>query len=614
MTDLAAQMAPQHTERRMEADTFTLRELFDRPVQFVVPEYQRKYVWNEDDQWEPLWDDIQTLAEQVLKAVETEHAAPHFMGAIVVMPRETLGSVSVLDVVDGQQRLVTLQLVLDAAHACVKRGTDVHRQLSALVINAGQDAGDSQYDLKAWPSEEDRNAFVHAMRDELSTDAHPDSQVAQAHTYFTDKIREWIAVGPESEAKKATALGNAIMASFQVVVIKLADTDDAQLIFETLNARGTPLGTFDLLKNFIQRAATQQGLRSTTIYNRHLKRLDGQWWDDMIGSGRMRKSHIDSFLYHWLMMETGATDTSSAKVFAAIRTHILDTRKGDVEAVAEELGRHADNYQRFHNGKAAPEFASFFRRWRIMRGDALTPLLLWLWDPDRKMTKKQRQRALHALESWLVRRLVCGLPTRSYGDICRELLDLLKGPRVRRSPDVIIVEYLRRQKFDASRWPTDGDVRNSFAARNKLTPRRRRMVLEAIECSFRGSQWRTKPAELNKRKGLTVEHVMPQDVHASGYTAPGIHAHGGNPDLIESFGNLTLLGSRLNSALRNESWLAKSDAYLNGDRDYKFALNRDLVSGGGSRKLNDWTDREIKRRAKRLADRAIGIWPSSRNI
>ena len=613
MTEMAAQMAPQHTERRMEADTFTLRELFDPPVQFAVPEYQRKYVWNEEDQWEPLWDDIQTLAEQVLKAAETERGMPHFMGSIVVMPRETLGSVSVLDVVDGQQRLVTLQLVLDAAHACVKRGTVVHRELSALVTNAGQDAGDSQYDLKAWPSEEDRDAFVHAMRDELSADAHPGSQVAQAHTYFTDKIREWIAVGSESEVKRATALGNAIMALFQVVVIKLADTDDAQLIFETLNARGTPLGTFDLLKNFIQRAATQQGLRSTTIYNRHLKRLDGQWWDDMIGSGRMRKTHIDSFLYHWLMMETGATDTSSAKVFAAIRTHILDTRKGDVEAVAEELGRHADNYQRFHNGKVASEFTNFFRRWRRMKADALTPLLIWLWDPNRKMSKEQHRRAMRALESYLIRRLICGLPTRAYGDICRDMLKRLTEPRVRRSPDVIIIEYLRRQKYDSHRWPTDRQFRSGFVAQNKLTPRRRRMVLEAIECSFRGSQWRTKPAELDKRTGLTIEHVMPQHVDAPGYSAPGIHAHGGHPELIESFGNLTLLANRLNSKLRDESWLTKSDAYLNED-DCKLALNRDLVSGGGRRKLDDWTDREIRQRAKRLADRAVDIWPGPRNI
>ncbi len=607
-------MTTQPTASRMDADTFTLHKLFAQPVQFAVPEYQRKYVWNEEDQWEPLWDDIQTLAERVLGGVAIEGATPHFMGAIVVTPRETLGSLEVLDIVDGQQRLITLQLVLDAAHACVERQTNVHRQLSALVTNVGQDAGESRYDLKAWPSDEqDLDAFIHAMRDELSTDAHSDSRVTQAHTHFRGKIDEWIAVEPGAEAKRAAALGDAIMGLLQVVVIKLAATDDAQLIFETLNARGTPLGTFDLLKNFIQRAATEQGSRSKTIYNQHLKRLEGQWWDGLIGSGRMRKSHIDSFLYHWLMMETGETDTSLTKVFADIRTHIMQTRKGNVEAVAEELGHYAGHYRQFHRGDVSPEFGDFFRRWRTMRGDALTPLILWLWGADRKITVAQRRRALHALESYLVRRLVCGLPTRAYGDVCRELLERLKGPRVRRSPDDIIIGYLRRQKYDSHRWPTDREFRGAFASPNKLTPRRRRMVLEAIECSFRGSQWKAKPADLYKLRGLTIEHVMPQDSNAAGYTAPGIHAHGGSPELIQSFGNLTLLANRLNSRLSNEPWVTKSGAYLNED-PHKLALNRDLVRGGGDRKLDDWTDREIRKRATRLAARAIDIWPGSGKI
>ena len=602
MPDLSA-------DGRMAAKTSTLHELFDRPVQFAVPEYQRKYVWNEEDQWEPLWEDLQTLAERVLSGVELEQATPHFMGAIVVMPRqpdEPVGSLELLDIVDGQQRLVTLQLVLDAAHASVKRGTNVHRRLSALVTNEGHDAGGSRYAYKMWPSEEDHEAFVHAMRDELSTDAHADSSVAQAHRYFTVKIREWIDEEAGQDAKRAAALGEAIMALLQVVVIKLAATDDAQLIFETLNARGTPLGTFDLLKNFIQRTAAQRGLRAKTIYNQHLKGLDGQWWDGLIGSGRMRKSHIDSFLYHWLMMETGATDTSSTKVFAAIRAHISGTRGDDVDAVAEELSRHAEYYKKFHRIEVPPEFGDFFRRWRIMRGEAFTPLLLWLW--DRKMSGAQRLRALEALDSYLVRRLVCGLPTRAYGDICRDLLERLKSPRARRSPDDIIIGYLRQRKYDSGRWPSDRDFRESFALPNKLTPRRRRMVLEAIECNFRGSRWKAKPAELAKKRGLTIEHVMPRQRDAAGYTAPGMQAHGGNPELIESFGNLTLLPSRLNSKLSTEPWVTKNDAYLNEDTN-KLALNRDLVHDGGKRKLNDWTDREIRRRAARLAKRAIDIWP-----
>lgn len=610
-------MVHQPTAARMKADTVTLGELFGEQAQFAVPDYQRKYVWEQAAQWEPLWDDIQTLVDRVLDGEDIESAPPHFMGAIVLMPHEYAGSIEVFHIVDGQQRIITLQLVLDAAHACVGPRTAVRRRLGELVINRGHDADDSRFDFKVWPwDDKDRAAFSHAMRDELSTEDHDDSSVAKAHNYFADEIRKWIAAGPQAESQRASALGQVLSQLLRVVSIKLAAADDAQLIFETLNARGTPLGTFDLLKNYIHRAAKDHGLSATTIHNRHLRHLDARWWDKQTGSGSHRKSHIDSFLYHWLMMKTGETSTSIAKVFAGIRTYIEETRQGDVETVAEELGNAARIYQGFHKGDDFAEFNDYIRRWRTTRGDALTPLMLWLWGGERPMSKAQRGRALQALDSFLVRRLVCGLPTRAYGDLCRELLTKVKNARSR-SPDAVIIGDLQRRKADASRWPPDKEFREKFAEPNKLTAGRRRMILEALECHLPGSEWRSRSAELAQVRGLTIEHVLPRQSDTAAYRGPGYQAHGGNEALIESFGNLTLLESYLNSRLSNQSsWEAKSHAYLNDNR-HDLALNRDLVRGGGRRKsdsLNDWTDREIKRRSKRLAKLAIEIWPRGRAL
>ena len=504
---------------------------------------------------------------------------------------------------------MTFQLVLDAAHACMKRGTKSHQLLSKLVTNSGDnDTGDSSFDLKARPwDSDDRIAFVHAMRDELTTDIHFDSRVAEAHAYFTREIRQWINEEPKISQRRTTALTTAITDLLQVVTISLTAADDAQLIFETLNARGTPLGTFDLLKNFIQRAAKDQGLRSATIYNQHLKRLDGKWWNGLTGSGRLRKSYIDSFLHHWLVMETGVTETSTAKVFTGIREYIMSTRRGDVEAVTEELSRHADLYYHFQRGDELPEFGDFVRRWRTMRADALTPLILWLWDPQRGGTIHQRRRAFRAIESYLVRRLVCEFSTRGYGDLCRALLEELRNTQGK-SSDSVVIQYLQTRRYDHDRWPSDEEFRAGFVRSNKITARRRRMVLEAIECGFRGSPFRTAPIELSKLRGLTIEHVMPRQSNTPSYAAPGLHAHGGEPDLIECFGNLTLLERRLNSKLSNNSWIRKRDAYLQ-DHKANLALNRDLVRGGERRKMDDWTAKEIRERAGRLAERAIEIWP-----
>jgi uncharacterized protein with ParB-like and HNH nuclease domain len=83
-------------------------------------------VWTEEDQWQPLWDDIRTVAEQVLDASPTAFGAPgvapHFLGAIVLEQQQIpAGFIAVRHVVDGQQRLTTLQLMLDAAQLVVQR-------------------------------------------------------------------------------------------------------------------------------------------------------------------------------------------------------------------------------------------------------------------------------------------------------------------------------------------------------------------------------------------------------------------------------------------------------------------------------------------------------------
>ncbi len=54
----------------MHADIHTLTKVFTGDVRFQVPMYQRPYVWNQEDQWDPLWSDIEALAERDLRELE----------------------------------------------------------------------------------------------------------------------------------------------------------------------------------------------------------------------------------------------------------------------------------------------------------------------------------------------------------------------------------------------------------------------------------------------------------------------------------------------------------------------------------------------------------------
>lgn len=109
----------------MQANTHTPAVIFGSHVRYVVPLFQRPYVWTEDEQWGPLWDDVRTLAERVMEAPVGYGAtpvAPHFLGAIVLDQQPNpAGFIQVRHVVDGQQRLTTLQLLLDAAQEVTEK-------------------------------------------------------------------------------------------------------------------------------------------------------------------------------------------------------------------------------------------------------------------------------------------------------------------------------------------------------------------------------------------------------------------------------------------------------------------------------------------------------------
>src|SRR5688572_30069194 len=130
----------------VDAEIRTLEDIFSSPVQLLVPLYQRPYVWDQGKQWEPLWDDVRSVAERLRDHLAVGVApkkaqtliTPHFMGAVVLQQIHTaIGEMDRFAIIDGQQRLTTLQLLVDAAQAVVAQTGDVERAnlLELLVKN-----------------------------------------------------------------------------------------------------------------------------------------------------------------------------------------------------------------------------------------------------------------------------------------------------------------------------------------------------------------------------------------------------------------------------------------------------------------------------------------------
>ena len=251
----------------MHTETLTPKDLFQKDVRYIIPPFQRPYVWTQDDQWEPLWEDVRSVAENYLEELErsgndeieaNQRTSPHFLGAVVLkqVPTATR-DIDQREVIDGQQRVTTLQLLLDAIQQVCEdseqqylRGASM--RLSRLVTNDERLVNDEKHHVfKLWPTRSDREAFRHAMDNGLAVNDFEDSLIVQAHEFFKLQVEKWIEEGPALIEARIDALETAASTMLKMVVIDLNSQDDPSLIFETLNARGTPLEQSDLIRNYV---------------------------------------------------------------------------------------------------------------------------------------------------------------------------------------------------------------------------------------------------------------------------------------------------------------------------------------------------------------------------
>jgi hypothetical protein len=148
----------------MKTDVQTPQVLFMLPQRLVVPLFQRPYVWNEENQWAPLWRDVERVAERQLSG--TAAGQPHFLGAVVLQQMQAPpGTLQVWTIIDGQQRLTTLQLLFDALHAELVAVGAVQPalRLEPLVTNPSAFCHRDADRFKVWPTNRDRPAFNEVM-------------------------------------------------------------------------------------------------------------------------------------------------------------------------------------------------------------------------------------------------------------------------------------------------------------------------------------------------------------------------------------------------------------------------------------------------------------------
>ena len=629
----------------MDSNDLTVQQIFQDRRQYMVPFYQRTYVWTLEAQWQQLWDDIETKAEARL--LGSDNYTPHFLGAIVLdpQPRDGLIGVDTLHIIDGQQRLTTLQFILKALLIAIKSQglSEIKQIIMTVLVNGNPDTmrepNIERY--KVWPTFRDRNDYLAAINagnwDELRAvfpDSFTQSQSLRrrgirhppalaAIWYFSEIFNNWICdkEGP-SPAARAEAMANAVLRDFKVVSIVLGEDDDAQVIFETLNGRGAQLHATDLIRNFIFMRADQEDAPSEELYNRLWSKFEDDYWTERLSRGRMWKPRLEWFVHATLQAELGK-EIDLGRLYYEYRHFVFSsTPAKSAESQLDTLTAFAGHYRSLTDGDVTAPIGQFGCRIAPFEVTTVHPLALLIARSG--LSAESQSTMFGYLASFIVRRAICGLTTKNYNNI---FLGLLRHLSSTECTPANLQEGLTALEGETTRWPSNDEFRNACLHGalypGSLDAKAMRAVLTEIEFYLR-EETRSEDGFGSNYDNLDIDHIMPQSwfkhwplddfghIEESEIWPAELNQISGRDlsereqaildrrDCIPRLGNLTLLNLSVNREAQAKAFDEKRRLLI---ANTNLRLNVPIVVE------ESWDESAITDRSAKFAAVAISIWP-----
>ena len=555
----------------MKATEAKFLDFLKKSPQFVIPIYQRTYSWTERE-CRQIWDDI-------VRTGSNDAVSAHFVGSIVYIEKGLyqVSSQSPLLVIDGQQRLTTVTLILEALARQLGDSEPVDgfsaKKLRSYYLLNPLEEGERGFKLLLTQTDK---ASLLALVQQKAQPTDQSLRVTENFAFFEEQVKTLGADLP------ALCHG---LAKLVVVDIALSrDQDNPQLIFESMNSTGRELSQADLIRNFILMGL--EPAHQTRLYEDHWRPMEVGFGQEGYGS------HFDSFMRHYLTLKTGEIPNVRA-VYEAFKSHARtpDIAAAGVDALVADIHAFAGYYCAMALGKEADKkLAEAFRDLREMKVDVAYPFLLELYDDfaNVRLQSTDFEAAVRLVEAYVFRRAVCAIPTNSLNKTFATFGRALQKDRYLESVQAHLLTLPSYRRF-----PGDEEFKREFVVRDLYNFPRRSYWLRRLEND--GRKERVPVDE------YTIEHILPQNENLSAKWRDelGPEWQRVQETWLHTLGNLTLTG--YNAEYSDRPFSEKRDM-KGGFRESPLKLNE------GLRSLDKWDEAAIKNRAERLAAVAAGVW------
>ena len=556
----------------MHAQEQVFLEFQRAAFQLVLPLFQRRYRWD--------LSDAEKWYRDILRAGRSSDAT-YYVGAIVYIAPDLsrAGARAPFSIVDGQQRVMTLIILLEAlARFLEASGMPPPDGFAPAQIRAYYLRNEYEIDplrrQKLVPTEHDHDVISALLRQIPPPHQSPD-RIAVNFAYFERQIK---ALDPDGIAALCRGLEKLVIVTIRLV----QGVDNAPQFFESINATGRDLADADLIRNqlFMDLDPAMQ-FELYRTYMRPLEKTMGDAWE----------LRYPDLLRAFLALRTGEPRRKRFHpLFKQYATSRVVKQAGRAALLADLLTQARYYHATALGGETDPLLRAAFSRLCTLRARSADPLLLTLYGmhSDGRLAAHDFVQLLHLIEAYLVRRALCGLSAKPHIHVFTRL-----ARAGCQDADTLKATFLLLPQ--AHRFPGDAEFRSALATQDLYSRSCARHVLESLE-----NHDRREPVLFGR--DFTIEHILPQnpDLSPEWRAELGHDAHHVHQTMVHTLGNLTL--SSCNRALDDNPFQKKRDM-SGGYADSLLRLNADLHNA------ERWNREAIEQRGERLAHQALLIWP-----
>lgn len=563
----------------LQAGETTLNKLLNTSRQFIVPIFQRNYSWQKS-QYEQLWFDI-------LRASKFKEKQNHFIGSIVYIDMGTpAGRPQQLLLIDGQQRLTTISILLCAIKDYVQKFN-----LETKLINLAKIKNQFLYNsdeidedrYKLLLNVQDKETYIKLIDNTIFTVNKPATNIIKCYEFFYERIEDFI--------KQYGQIDEIYAGIFKLSLVSISldkDSDNPQMIFESMNSTGKDLSQTDLLRNYLLMDLTPE--KQTRLYKTYWKPMEELFGEDIY------KNDVNKFDYFIRDFLTLKSDTGHIckinNVYENFKRYYLDNNC-EKFAVLKDLFTYAKYYACIDLlQENDDELKLYWQEFKKLDSHVVYPFLLKLYDDYSRqiLIKEDFKKILQVVISYLWRRAICEIPTNSLSKTFATLYQAV-------DKDDYVNSIIKAFVFKSSykRFSSDYEVREKLQTKDIYHFRLRKYLLEALE-----NYYHKEPIDLNTAN-YTIEHIMPQNIehNLSWQQMLGENWQEVHSLYLHTLGNLTITG--YNAEMSNKSFGEK----VNGESGFKYShlkLNESIVQ------CDVWNKKAIQRRTNILTDIILKIW------